>query len=44
MDFDLSEEQKGIQKAAEEFAKGEFSIMINLLNYSDQLFSKTSLH
>jgi len=24
MDFDLTEEQKGIQKAAEEFAKGEF--------------------
>ncbi len=24
MDFDLSEEQKGIQKAAEEFARGEF--------------------
>ena len=24
MDFDLSEEQKSIQKAAEEFAKGEF--------------------
>jgi len=23
MDFDLTEEQKGIQKAAEEFAKGE---------------------
>lgn len=24
MDFDLTEEQKAIQKAAEEFAKGEF--------------------
>jgi len=24
MDFDLTEEQKGIQKAAEEFAKGKF--------------------
>ena len=24
IDFDLTEEQKGIQKAAEEFAKGEF--------------------
>ena len=24
MDFDLTEEQRGIQKAAEKFAKGEF--------------------
>ena len=24
MNFDLNEEQKGIQKAADEFAKGEF--------------------
>ncbi len=24
MNFDLTEEQKGIQKAADEFAKGEF--------------------
>jgi len=24
LDFDLNEEQKGIQKAADEFAKGEF--------------------
>ena len=42
MDFDMTEEQKGIQKAAEEFAKGEFYKETILTYYLKKEYEKPS--
>ena len=41
MDFDLTEEQKGIQKAAEEFAKGGFYKEAILTYYLKEEYKKS---
>ena len=42
MDFDLTGEQKGIQKAAEEFAKGELDKEAILTYYLKKEYEKSS--
>ena len=42
IDFDLTEEQKGTQKAAEEFAKGEFYKEVILTYYLKKEYEKPS--
>ena len=42
LDFDLTEEQKGIQKAAEEFAKGELDKEAILTYYLKKEYEKSS--